>query len=760
MSGMTNREISFIVKMRNQATAGLRAVGGDLRRMAADARAASAQARQSIDSIGDASGRSAGAVRGLATAIRSIPFVALAAGLAAAGRAVFGAGEDYANLTNKLISMGVAAEDVRGQLRQLNEIAAASGSDLESTVTLYSRASLALSEMGASTEETERFVLTWQRAMSVGGATSAEAASATLQFSQALASGTLRGEEFNAVNEASPYLMRRLAEAMGVPVGQLRTLAMQGRITSDVLRAAMTDMAEGVDADYGRTVRTAGAAWTGFLNQVKISLGEAMSAIGGSEGLGRIIDGATEGVRVLAATLGMVLGPAFELVGEIARTVWEVSGLQLVIDKVGELAGSTVQVGDTTASVGATIVGAWRWSLTVLRDWVRWAREAFASFAAYMSEVWRGIGNGIMRPIATAFGMIERLARASGAAMRGDFEEAGRLAGNAYGDAMQQALRQYPEVRAVLNLPNAPTPRDLSEFVRDAQDRLNSAATTSTLPGATTPTGNARVQPVAPDAEGGAQRDRVNEVTESVEAQTEAVSENISIWQAMRDAARTAADEMVSRADYLRQQWTGVFQRLGDAFKTFTTTGKLDFRSLVADILGHVAEMAASRAWQQLLDVLTRGTPQAGGGIGGFISSAANFISGMFHTGGIVGQARAARAVSPAAFTNARRYHTGGLVGLSAGEVPIIAKRNEAVMPTVRLSDGSFGVRADVGGSGQTVIYNTVQVHVEGGGKDAVEIGQEVSKQTLAQIERFSRATAREEIAKAQRPGGMNNWRP
>src|SRR3546814_3516819 len=48
----------------------------------------------------------------------------------------------------------------------------------------------------------------------------AEASSATTQFSQALASGVLRGDEFNSIMESSPRLARLLADSLDVPVGR------------------------------------------------------------------------------------------------------------------------------------------------------------------------------------------------------------------------------------------------------------------------------------------------------------------------------------------------------------------------------------------------------------------------------------------------------------------------------------------------------------------------------------------------------------
>ena len=72
----------------------------------------------------------------------------------------------------------------------------------------------------------------------------AQAASAQLQLNQALGSGRLQGEEFNAINEATPQLLDAVAKVMGVTRGELRKLASEGKISSKILIQALTDIKE------------------------------------------------------------------------------------------------------------------------------------------------------------------------------------------------------------------------------------------------------------------------------------------------------------------------------------------------------------------------------------------------------------------------------------------------------------------------------------------------------------------------------------
>jgi lambda family phage tail tape measure protein len=70
-----------------------------------------------------------------------------------------------------------------------------------------------------------------------------------------------------------------------------------------------------------------------------------------------------------------------------------------------------------------------------------------------------------------------------------------------------------------------------------------------------------------------------------------------------------------------------------------------------------------------------------GSGIGSLFSSGLSFLAGIFHSGGIVGDANApTRMVDASMFQGARRYHIGGGVGLAPGEMPAILQQGEAVL--------------------------------------------------------------------------------
>lgn len=165
-------------------------------------------------------------------------------------------------------SFAQAQEDSR-------RIAQNTRSGLEETTKLYGNFIRASQETGRSQAEAARATETFTKALKLGGAGAQETASATLQFSQALASGVLRGDEFNSIMEASPRLARLLATALGVPIGQLRAMAEEGQITADVLFKALTDkkFTAGIDNEFKTLPVTFDEAMTQIGNTATIVFG-------------------------------------------------------------------------------------------------------------------------------------------------------------------------------------------------------------------------------------------------------------------------------------------------------------------------------------------------------------------------------------------------------------------------------------------------------------------------------------------------------
>ncbi|MET0363422.1 MAG: tape measure protein [Sphingobium sp.] len=158
-------------------------------------------------------------------------------------------------------SFGQAQEDVR-------RIADETRSGLVETSSLYANFVRGAKELGGTQAEAARATETFSKTLKISGADANQAASATLQFGQALAAGALRGDELNSILEASPRLARLLADAMGRPIGEIKKLGEEGALTSDKLLKALTDtkFTAGIDSEFRQLPVTFDDAMTKVYN--------------------------------------------------------------------------------------------------------------------------------------------------------------------------------------------------------------------------------------------------------------------------------------------------------------------------------------------------------------------------------------------------------------------------------------------------------------------------------------------------------------
>lgn len=220
----------------------------------------------------------------------------------------------------------------------VQRLSAATRGELSATANLYGNFIRASQESGRSQEQAARATETFSKALKIGGADAAATASATLQFSQALASGVLRGDEFNSIMEASPRVARLLADGLGVPIGQLRKMAEEGKITRDVLFRALTDtkFTKGIDDEF----KTLPVTFSDAMQQVENAAvttfgafdrgGEFSTALAsfiteGSTGFkGLATDAEQMGVDIRATLAGLY--DAFNPMLEGARSAFELLG--------------------------------------------------------------------------------------------------------------------------------------------------------------------------------------------------------------------------------------------------------------------------------------------------------------------------------------------------------------------------------------------------------------------------------------------------
>ena len=217
------------------------------------------------------------------------------------------------------------------QQKALHAIARDTHADIKDTTDLYVKLAPALKDLGKNTDEINKVTSSFTKALQLGGASAEEAAAAIKQFGQAMGSGALKGDEFNSIAEASPTLMRYFADGLGVPIGKLKELASQGKLTAEAVSGALLKMNEQIDKDFTQMPVTVGKAFTDLKTEMSLlvaEFNEAAGATGGmSQGLEKIADWIKDN-RSDIVEFGLDVYRSFQLMG--TAVIW----LGLAVDKV------------------------------------------------------------------------------------------------------------------------------------------------------------------------------------------------------------------------------------------------------------------------------------------------------------------------------------------------------------------------------------------------------------------------------------------
>lgn len=216
-----------------------------------------------------------GAAFGGAAGVAASAVAVLADKLSAAYQAIPVAGDAVKLLGARLESATGSALLAADVLSRLRQTAAATGSSLEDSATAFSSFSVAARSLGASNDQVLALVGGLQKFAVISGTGPQQAAAATLQMSQALASGRFQGDELRSVMENMPQLAEALAKQLGYSTGQLRQLGSEGKLTADVVFPALLRAVQGVDEKFAAMPSNMQRS----MNAAKIALDDVLSAL-------------------------------------------------------------------------------------------------------------------------------------------------------------------------------------------------------------------------------------------------------------------------------------------------------------------------------------------------------------------------------------------------------------------------------------------------------------------------------------------------
>jgi len=170
------------------------------------------------------------------------------------------ASDSAVELDAKLKLLTDSTEDFNYASEELLKISLESGSSLQANTILFTRMNKSIKSMGGTTQTTLDTTRALSQGLRISGASAQESSSVIRQWSQAMASGVLRGEEFNAVSENGARIIQALSEALDVSIGELRAMSKEGVLTAEVVTKALLSQSKTIAEENAKLPLTIGRA--------------------------------------------------------------------------------------------------------------------------------------------------------------------------------------------------------------------------------------------------------------------------------------------------------------------------------------------------------------------------------------------------------------------------------------------------------------------------------------------------------------------
>lgn len=265
----------------------------------------------------------------------------ITAGLLSA-RQILQAAESWVTLNNRLRLVTDSTNAFNSAQENIFRIAQETRQGLTATAELYQRIATNQKELNLTGQQTAGIVQTINQALVISGTSAAGADAALVQLGQAFASGTLRGEELNAVLEQAPALAQAIARGMGVTVGQLRALGAEGVLTADSVVKALQSQADAVEKQFltmtptvSGALKTLDNSFIQLIGRMDESTGASANASGAISDLADILSDpkTIEAANHMAAALATAFGAI------VKSSRWVVENIQWMSEEAAVAMG-------------------------------------------------------------------------------------------------------------------------------------------------------------------------------------------------------------------------------------------------------------------------------------------------------------------------------------------------------------------------------------------------------------------------------------
>ncbi|EII6456147.1 phage tail tape measure protein [Escherichia coli] len=215
--------------------------------------------------------------------------------------------DEWSSVNARLKQATQSSDDFQASQRELMAISQRTGTAFADNASLFARSASSMREYGYRSEEVLKVTEAISTGLKLSGASSAEASSVITQFSQALAQGVLRGEEFNSVNESGDRVIRALAAGMGVARKDLKAMADDGKLTADKVVPALISQLGTLRDEYAAMPDTVSSSATKVENAFMAWVGGANDASGATKTLTGIMNGVANNIDTVATAAGALV---------------------------------------------------------------------------------------------------------------------------------------------------------------------------------------------------------------------------------------------------------------------------------------------------------------------------------------------------------------------------------------------------------------------------------------------------------------------
>ena len=307
------------IKAVDQTSAPLRKIETALKRLDRTAK----RTGNTMEGVGGA--KVAAGIGGVAGAVSRLSGPLLAAGAAAATlgiglKSVIDASKELQNIENGLRLIAGSTEELNGTMALLRDLAVQNRTAFAATADLYTKLSISTAELGMSQQDVIALTTRLSQALAVAGADAVTTSSVIRQFGQAMASGTVRGDEFNSIVEGLGPALAIMAKESGITVGELRNMSQEGELTASAFAEILLN-SNALEESFGKLSATTDQLETALSDATNRLLTEFGKATGITDGYNNVLEGTTNMFNQMSTVLSTLNTPLEEFTGQMQALI-------------------------------------------------------------------------------------------------------------------------------------------------------------------------------------------------------------------------------------------------------------------------------------------------------------------------------------------------------------------------------------------------------------------------------------------------------